>query len=181
MRTLERPLLGNCASAPIDEGAHSIGIVGVPGDQHVEIVRQTDLPPVEHRRGHSRRAATAEIAVGRPSGAVSGGLRAAEESARGRRGGRAVRDITIIGNRTTCAPRQHLRLRYRVQLSLEKLVGSGASPSLQNLPHARDSLFLPRPRPAAHADCAKVVEAILDGNEKQGVTLVKAQQPISDR
>ncbi|WP_371348881.1 hypothetical protein [Ancylobacter sp. IITR112] len=27
----------------------------------------------------------------------------------------------------------------------------------------------------------KVVEAILDGNEKQGVTLVKAQQPISDR
>ncbi len=44
MRTLERPLRGNCASAPIDEGAHSIGIVGVPGDQHVEIVHQTEQP-----------------------------------------------------------------------------------------------------------------------------------------
>ena len=44
MRTLERPLRGNCASAPIDEGAHAIGIVGVPGDQHVDIVRHTDRP-----------------------------------------------------------------------------------------------------------------------------------------
>lgn len=48
MRTLERPLRGNCASAPIDEGAYATGIVGVPGDQHIEIVRQTDQPPVEH-------------------------------------------------------------------------------------------------------------------------------------
>ena len=48
MRTLERPLRGNCASAPIDEGAHAIGVVGAPGYQHVDIVRQTDQPPVEH-------------------------------------------------------------------------------------------------------------------------------------
>ncbi|WP_156029573.1 hypothetical protein [Ancylobacter sp. FA202] len=32
MRTLERSLRGNGASAPIDEGAHAIGVVGVPGD-----------------------------------------------------------------------------------------------------------------------------------------------------
>lgn len=59
MRMLERSLWGNCASASIDEGAHAIGIVGVPGYQHVEIVRQTDQPPVEHpTTGHARRFTT---------------------------------------------------------------------------------------------------------------------------
>lgn len=48
MRTLERPLRRNGASAPVDEGAHAIGIVCVPGNQHVEIVCQTDQAPVEH-------------------------------------------------------------------------------------------------------------------------------------
>lgn len=44
MRTPKRPLRSNGASAPIDEGARAIGVVGVPGDQHVEIVRQMISP-----------------------------------------------------------------------------------------------------------------------------------------
>jgi len=31
------PFGGNGASDPVDEGAHAIGIVGVPGYQHVEV------------------------------------------------------------------------------------------------------------------------------------------------
>ncbi len=47
MRTLECPLRRNGASAPVGKGAHAIGIVGVPGDQHIEIVRQADQPAVD--------------------------------------------------------------------------------------------------------------------------------------
>ncbi|MDF2810361.1 MAG: hypothetical protein K0S56_1392 [Microvirga sp.] len=42
MWALERPSRGDSTSALVDERTHPIGIVGVPGDQHVKIVRQTD-------------------------------------------------------------------------------------------------------------------------------------------
>lgn len=51
MRTLERSLRGDGSSAPIDEGAHASGIVSVPGDQHVEMVRQIDQPRSNRARG----------------------------------------------------------------------------------------------------------------------------------
>lgn len=39
MRTLERPLRDDDASAPVDASTHTIRIVGVPLHQHVELVR----------------------------------------------------------------------------------------------------------------------------------------------
>jgi hypothetical protein len=48
MRTLKHPLRRNRASASVDEGSHSIGIIRLPGDQDLQIIRQADQAPVKH-------------------------------------------------------------------------------------------------------------------------------------
>ena len=46
MRTLERPLRCDGASAPVDEHLHDMGIIRVPGDQDIQIIRHNDQAAV---------------------------------------------------------------------------------------------------------------------------------------